>query len=47
MVYLFELVRSRRKDTLWSGLSQRCQRESAGDKGELEVSIDEAKELSR
>jgi hypothetical protein len=46
MSYPFELVRSQKKDTLWSGLSQRHRTEGASDKGEFEFSLDVAKEVS-
>jgi hypothetical protein len=47
MSYPTELVRSRGKDTLLSGVSQRRRRENAIGKGELKASPDEAKELSQ
>jgi hypothetical protein len=47
MSHPVELVRSRGEDTLWPGPSQRCRRKGASNKGELEVGLDKAKELSR
>jgi hypothetical protein len=45
MSHSVELVGNGRKDTLWSGFSERCQRKGASDKGEFEDGSDEAKEL--